>query len=84
MLSHVVGTRGSGRSTSEHDLVIEHREALIFMFCEAAEMEHALMCEYLFAAFSLKERAAEGLTPEQMQAVDRWSTAYAQRLKSSV
>src|SRR5262245_13006943 len=42
------------------------------MICQAAEMEHALMCEYLFAAFSLKERAAEGLTPAQMEAVDRW------------
>jgi hypothetical protein len=84
VLSHVIRTRGSRQPVPERDLVIEHREALIFMFCEAAEMEHALMCEYLFAAFSLKERAAEGLTPEQMQAVDRWSTAYAQRLKSSV
>ena len=72
MLSHVIGTRGSGSSAPERDLVIEHREALIFMICEAAEMEHTLMCEYLFAAFSLKERAAEGLTPAQMEAVDRW------------
>ncbi len=68
----MIGTRGSGPSAPERDLVIEHREALIFMICEAAEMEHALMCEYLFAAFSLKERAAEGLTPAQMEAVDRW------------
>jgi Ferritin-like len=72
VLAHVIGTRGSGPSAPERDLVIEHREALIFMICEAAEMEHALMCEYLFAAFSLKERAAEGLTPAQMEAVDRW------------
>lgn len=72
MLSHVIETRGSGPSAPERDLVIEHREALIFMICQAAEMEHALMCEYLFAAFSLKERAAEGLTPAQMEAVDRW------------
>jgi hypothetical protein len=72
VLSHVIETRGSGSPASERDLVIEHREALIFMICEAAEMEHALMCEYLFAAFSLKERLAEGLTPAQMEAVDRW------------
>jgi len=31
-------------------LVIEHREPLIYMLCAAAELEHALMCEYLFAA----------------------------------
>ena len=30
------------------------------------------MCEYLFAAFSLKERVEEGLTPEQFEAVRRW------------
>jgi hypothetical protein len=72
VLSHVIETRGSGPSAPERDLVIEHREALIFMICQAAEMEHALMCEYLFAAFSLKERAVEGLTPAQMEAVDRW------------
>ena len=34
--------------------MIEHREALIYMLCEAAELEHGIMCQYLFAAFSLK------------------------------
>jgi hypothetical protein len=52
--------------------VIEHREELIFMVCEAAELEHALMCEYLFAAFSMKERPDEGLTGVQLEAVERW------------
>jgi hypothetical protein len=42
------------------------------MVCEAAELEHALMCEYLFAAFSMKERPDEGLTSAQMESVDRW------------
>src|SRR5215212_10820711 len=30
------------------------------------------MCQYLFAAFSLKQRADEGLTPEELDAVTRW------------
>ena len=30
------------------------------------------MCQYLFAAFSLKQRADEGLTPEEFDAVTRW------------
>jgi hypothetical protein len=38
----------------ERPLVIEHRQPLIYMLCSAAELEHALMCEYLFAAFTLK------------------------------
>jgi hypothetical protein len=53
-------------------LVVTTREELMFLLCEASELEHLLMCEYLFAAFSLKERVEEGLTPEQSEAVRRW------------
>jgi hypothetical protein len=56
----------------EREIVIEHREPLIYMLCAAAELEHALMCEYLFAAFSLKRSVDEGLTEEQLAAVNRW------------
>ncbi len=52
--------------------MIEHREALIYMLCEAAELEHAIVCQYLFAAFSLKRRAEEGLTGNELAAVTRW------------
>jgi hypothetical protein len=74
-LSHVVRTRGESEPTPERPLVIEHREALIYMICAAAEMEHGLMCEYLFAAFSLKEAGDDGLDPEQQAAVARWRKA---------
>ena len=30
------------------------RERLFYALCEAAELEHTLMCTYLYAAFSLK------------------------------
>ncbi len=56
----------------ERAIVIEHRSPLIYMLCAAAELEHALMCEYLFAAFSLKRSVDEGLTHEQLAAVERW------------
>jgi hypothetical protein len=56
----------------ERPFVIAHREALLYMLCAAAELEHGLMCEYLFAAFTLKERADEGVTSEQLAAIDRW------------
>ena len=52
--------------------MIEHREALIYMLCEAAELEHGIMCQYLFAAFSLKQREDEGLTAGELEAVRRW------------
>jgi hypothetical protein len=52
--------------------VIEHREALIYMLCEAAELEHGIMCQYLFAAFSLKQSVDEGLTEAELEVVTRW------------
>ena len=70
-LAEVLATRG-GRAEPEAPFVIEHRESLIYMLCQAAELEHGLMCQYLFAAFSLKQRADEGLTPEELDAVTRW------------
>ena len=70
-LARVIATRG-GRAEPEAPLVIEHREALIYMLCEAAELEHAIMCQYLFAAFSLKQGTDEGLTEEELAAVSRW------------
>src|SRR5690349_12142578 len=70
-LAQVLAMRG-GRAEPEAPFVIEHREALIYMLCQAAELEHGLMCQYLFAAFSLKQRADEGLTPEELDAVTRW------------
>jgi Ferritin-like len=70
-LAEVLATRG-GRAEPEAPFVIEHREALIYMLCEAAEVEHGIMCQYLFAAFSLKQRTDEGLTPEELEAVTRW------------
>ena len=70
-----LGSAVTLRSTTpvaEPSIVIEHREPLIYMLCSAAELEHALMCEYLFAAFSLKRSVDEGLTEEQLRAVERW------------
>jgi CDGSH-type Zn-finger protein/truncated hemoglobin YjbI len=55
--------------------VIEHREALIYMLCEAAELEHGIMCQYLFAAFSLKQHEDEGLSNGELDAVNRWRRA---------
>src|SRR5579872_1294991 len=70
-LARVIATRG-GLAPPEAPFVIEHREALIYMLCQAAELEHGIMCQYLFAAFSLKEDTAEGLTEEQAATVRRW------------
>jgi hypothetical protein len=47
------------------------REQLIHALYEAAELEHNLMCTYLYAAFSLKS-ADEGLSAAEVDAVSRW------------
>src|SRR5262245_56821616 len=50
------------------------REQLIHALYEAAELEHNLMCTYLYAVFSLKD-ASEGLSAEEAEAVARWRRA---------
>jgi hypothetical protein len=70
-LAQVIGARG-GLAAPEAPFAIEHREALIYMLCQAAELEHAIMCQYLFAVFSLKQSADEGLTEAELAAVTRW------------
>ena len=70
-LAEVIATRG-GQAPPEAPFVIEHREALIYILCQAAELEHGIMAQYLFAAFSLKQSAAEGLTDAEAAAAQRW------------
>ena len=48
------------------------REGLLHALYEAAELEHNLMCTYLYAAFSLRAGEDEGLRPEEAGAVRRW------------
>lgn len=48
------------------------REQLLHCLYEAAELEHNLMCTYLYAAFSLKQGEAEGLGAAEAEAVERW------------
>ena len=48
------------------------REILINALYEAAELEHNLMCTYLYAAASLRCGEAEGLSAGEGAAVKRW------------
>jgi hypothetical protein len=57
---------------AEPRLVVEHREHLWYLLAEASQLEHMIMCQYLYAGFSLKRDSAEGLTAEQAAAVARW------------
>jgi len=51
---------------------IESREDLAFVLSEASTLEHMIMCEYLFAAFSLKRSEAEGLSAPELEKVQTW------------
>jgi len=39
---------------AESEIVIANREHLWWLLVEAAQLEHMIMCEYLFAEFSLE------------------------------
>jgi hypothetical protein len=55
-------------------IVVGDRKELTYLLSQAAELEHGLMCEYLYAAFSLKSAAGPGLRADQLAAVERWRT----------
>ena len=60
---------------SEVDISVVSREALVHQLYEAAELEHNLMCTYLYAAFSLRSGSAEGLNAAEADATARWRRA---------
>ena len=52
------------------------RQALITLLSEASELEHQLLCMYLFTAYSLKTSADEGgMDPAQAQQARGWRGA---------
>jgi hypothetical protein len=57
---------------SEPEIVVENREHLWDLLIEASQLEHLIMCQYLYASFSLKTDPDEGLTAAQAEAVARW------------
>src|SRR6201989_2747212 len=69
----VTGER-TAMNISEPKIVIGDREHLWILLSEALQLEHMIMLQYLFAQFSLKDGARDGLTADQADAVDRWRT----------
>jgi hypothetical protein len=56
----------------EPTIVVGDRKELTYLLSLAAELEHGLMCEYLYAAFSLRSTAGPGVRAGQLAAVERW------------
>jgi hypothetical protein len=58
-------------SVAEPRVVVAHREDLWWLLAEACQLEHMIMCQYLFAEWTLKA-PSDGLTAEQSEAIERW------------
>jgi CDGSH-type Zn-finger protein/uncharacterized Fe-S cluster protein YjdI len=59
------------------EIVIQDREELIYLLCEAAEFEHSVMCTYLFAQWTLKRDTSEGVSAAELAAIERWRRSLA-------
>ncbi len=56
---------------AEPEIVVANRKELTYLLSQGAELEHGVMCQYLYAAFSLKTEA-DGLSPEDAAQVEGW------------
>ena len=68
----MVASRPPNGSVAEPPLRVESREELVYLLGEACELEHGLLCEYLYAQFSMKRGLDEGLTAEQLARIQAW------------
>jgi hypothetical protein len=57
---------------AEPPLPVDSREELVYLLGQACEIEHGLLCEYLYAQFSLKRDVSEGVTAEQLSRIQAW------------
>ena len=62
----------AGEAPNEPQIIIGSREQIFHLLAEAAEIEHTLMCSYLYAAFSLKEETESSFSRKEAEAVKRW------------
>lgn len=67
----LLAARG-GAEPGAPTMVLQHREALVYTLGKAAALEQLVMCQYLYAAFAMKDREDEGLSSVQLEAVRRW------------
>jgi len=51
---------------------IHSRDELLNALTDASELEHGLLCQYLFAALTIKQTPSEGITWAQVEAARGW------------
>jgi hypothetical protein len=59
----------------EQDRLIDTREELLLALAIAAELEHSLLVQYLFAAYSMRKRPGDGIDVHQVERVRDWEAA---------
>lgn len=57
---------------TRNNFAIESRIQLFSALVEASEIEHNLMCLYLYSMFGLKRSSKEGFSEKEARAVNRW------------
>jgi hypothetical protein len=71
---------GATTTTLRPPLPVDSREQLVYLLTQACELEQGVLCEYLFALYSLKRdpHCQEGFSAEQAAQVDRWGRTLAE------
>lgn len=52
---------------------IDSRRDLMYALSEAAEIEHALLCQYLFAGYSIRRFPADDIPPDRLRSLQNWA-----------
>jgi len=63
---------GATTTTIRPPLPVDSREQLVYLLTQASELEQGILCEYLFALYSLKRDPEDGLSADQLDQVTRW------------
>ena len=61
------------KAMEEPEIRVEHRDTLSYLLTEAAEIEHGLMCCYLYAAHSIGAPARSRQSQERAALLGRWT-----------
>jgi Ferritin-like len=69
---------GATTTTTRPPLPVDSREQLVYLLTQASELEQGILCEYLFALYSLNRDPRDGLSAEQLAQVTRWGRALSQ------
>ncbi|HEY9287959.1 MAG TPA: ferritin-like domain-containing protein [Candidatus Dormibacteraeota bacterium] len=69
---------------AEPPIRIDSREELVYLLGEASELEHGLLCEYLYAQFSLKRGVDEGISQLELDRILAWETTLIDIIKQEM